>query len=45
MDADRILLLDNGTIAAQGTHEELMRSSEAYREIYYSQRDQEEDAV
>ncbi len=45
MDADRILLLDNGTIAAQGTHEEMMRSSEAYREIYYSQRDQEEDAV
>ena len=45
MDADRILLLDNGTIAAQGTHEELMRSSEAYREIYYSQRDREEDAV
>lgn len=41
MDADRIILLGNGTVEAQGTHEELMQTSESYREIYYSQRDKE----
>lgn len=35
--ADRIAVIDNGTIAALGTHEELMRSSEVYQDIYYSQ--------
>ncbi len=35
--ADRILVLDNGGISAMGTHEELMRSSEIYRDIYHSQ--------
>jgi len=35
--ADQILLLEHGRIAAQGTHEELLRSSEMYREIYESQ--------
>jgi ATP-binding cassette subfamily B protein len=37
VDADQILVLDNGKIAAQGTHEELLASSEIYQEIYYSQ--------
>ena len=37
VDADLILVLDNGKIAAQGTHEELLASSEIYQEIYYSQ--------
>ena len=37
VDADLILVLDDGRIAAQGTHEELLNSSEIYREIYYSQ--------
>ena len=36
-DADRILILDNGGISAVGTHEELLRSSEIYREIYEQQ--------
>ena len=37
VDADLILVLDNGKIAAQGTHEELLTSSGIYQEIYYSQ--------
>ena len=36
-NADRILVLDGGTIAASGTHEELMASSPVYRDIYDSQ--------
>ena len=35
--ADRIVVLDNGRIAAAGTHETLMESSEIYRDIYRSQ--------
>ena len=36
-DADMILVLDDGRIAAQGTHEELARDSAIYAEIYSSQ--------
>ncbi|MCD7954542.1 MAG: ABC transporter ATP-binding protein/permease [Lachnospiraceae bacterium] len=36
-DADRILVLDNGRICASGTHEELLQSSDVYREICKSQ--------
>ena len=36
-DADLILVMDNGRIAAQGTHEELLESSEIYREVFESQ--------
>lgn len=35
--ADRILVLENGSISAMGTHEELMRSCPAYQDIYHSQ--------
>ena len=35
--ADRIAVLDRGKISAIGTHDELMRSSEVYRDIYNSQ--------
>lgn len=35
--ADRILVLENGGIAADGTHEELMRTCPAYQDIYHSQ--------
>ncbi|MEF2965707.1 ABC transporter ATP-binding protein [Paenibacillus sp. M1] len=43
MDADRILILENGRIAAEGTHAELMRSSEIYRDIRNSQLKGEEE--
>ena len=36
-DADKILVLDDGKLVGDGTHEELMRSCEVYREIYFSQ--------
>ena len=36
-DADRIIVMDNGRVADFGSHEELMETSEAYREIYESQ--------
>lgn len=41
--ADKILVLDEGRIAGMGSHEELMKSCEAYQEIYYSQRDREKE--
>ncbi len=37
MKADRIILLEKGRIAAEGSHRELMRTSPIYREIYRSQ--------
>ena len=36
-DADLILVMDNGRVAAQGTHEELLASNDIYREVYTSQ--------
>lgn len=35
--ADRIVLLEGGTIAACGTHEELLQSCAIYQDIYHSQ--------
>jgi ATP-binding cassette subfamily B protein len=35
--ADKIIVIDRGKIAAEGTHQELMKSSEIYQEIYESQ--------
>ena len=37
MGADRIIVLDDGTVAGIGTHQELMENCEVYREIYASQ--------
>ena len=37
LNADKIVVLDRGQIAAEGTHAELMHSSPIYREIYDSQ--------
>ena len=36
-NADRILVLENGVIAAEGKHEELLETSELYRDIFASQ--------
>ncbi len=36
-DADLILVMDNGRVVAQGTHETLLASNEIYREVYTSQ--------
>lgn len=44
MDADRIIVLDEGAIACVGTHKELMKSCEVYREIVKSQLSEEESA-
>jgi ATP-binding cassette subfamily B protein len=42
MRADRIVVLEDGTVAGIGTHDELLRSSETYREIVASQLGAEE---
>ena len=39
MDADLILVMDQGRVAAQGTHEELMKTCDIYREVYQSQQE------
>ena len=41
-DADLIIVLEEGEVAGQGTHEELMENCEVYREIAYSQLSEEE---
>lgn len=40
-DADKIIVLDDGKAVGIGTHEELMKDCEVYREIYFSQYTQE----
>lgn len=42
MDADRILVIEDGKIVGNGTHKELMQSCRTYREIAYSQLSKEE---
>jgi ATP-binding cassette subfamily B protein len=44
MHADTIIVLDEGTIVGSGTHDELMRTCETYREIVRSQLTEEEVA-
>ena len=36
-DADKIIVLDNGKINGIGSHEELLKSNDIYKEVYYSQ--------
>ena len=42
LDADKILVLDEGKVVGQGTHKELMENCEVYRQIAYSQLSKEE---
>ena len=42
-DADKIIIMENGTVSAVGTHEELLNNNEIYQEIYYSQNKIESD--
>ena len=42
MDADSIIVLNDGRITGIGTHEQLLESNEEYGEIYYSQMDRKE---
>lgn len=41
MDADKIMVLDDGEISGLGSHKELLRDNTIYQEIYYSQVDKE----
>ncbi|WP_195419933.1 ABC transporter ATP-binding protein [Collinsella sp. D33t1_170424_A12] len=43
-DADRIIVMEGGRIAAMGTHEELLETSEIYRETFTSQNKMSEEA-
>ena len=45
MTADKILVLDDGELSAIGTHEELLKSSPLYMEIYSSQFGSEVNAI
>ena len=42
MDADKIIVLDQGKAVGEGTHEELLRTCDVYREIALSQLSKEE---
>ena len=43
VDADKIIVLNDGKIVGEGTHSELMASNDEYKEIYYSQIDKEKE--
>lgn len=42
MNADTIIVLDNGRIVGNGTHRELLKNCSVYQEIAYSQLSKEE---
>ena len=43
IDADKIIVIDEGRVVGIGAHSELIKSCEEYREIYYSQKDGKEE--
>lgn len=43
IDADKILVMNDGRIVGEGTHSELIKSNKEYQEIYYSQADKEKE--
>ncbi len=45
IDADKIVVLEDGKIAGIGNHGSLMQDCEEYRDIYYSQMDKEKEAM
>lgn len=45
MDADKIIVMDGGKINGVGTHDELLKNNEIYREVYYSQQKGGEENV
>ncbi len=45
MHADKILVLEDGELVSMGTHDALLKTSDIYQEIYYSQFPKEEKAV
>lgn len=44
-NADKILVLDDGKLVGEGTHEQLLKTCEVYREIYFSQYEREGGAA
>lgn len=42
-DADKIIIMDKGRIAALGNHDELIKTNKIYQEVYYSQQKGSED--
>ena len=45
IDADKIIVLEDGKIVGMGNHNELMKNCEEYRDIYYSQTDKEKKSL
>ena len=37
IDSDRLLLINNGKVEAEGTHEELLNNSKTYQQLYKSE--------
>ena len=45
MNADKIIVLDNGRLVAQGTHQELLKDSPIYQEIYATQKHEKRQVI
>ena len=45
MDADKIIVMEEGSIVGMGTHDELLKSNQTYKEICFSQFDEREVAI